>query len=299
MTNHLRDTKTKRYYFDRAFLSVLPDASGFKLTWAGRRQARATVSKKTSNYTLLQLNLGRRIYSGKTANYRLASTWSTRAARRPAMSGSGRRSCRSRSGRSRRIRRRAARSRSSSRPATRSRSRPARSRRRRPDSAGRVVFQTRQARTSRLALLRLPRRRPAGRVRRADRDRTRSARPVDLTVRAWPDDTAWSERVGGLVTRALPRSRPRDRPALAARRRSRDPGGGQPLDRRLRRAVRSEGRRGRGGLLRRTTSSSSTSPRTPGSTARCSPIAGRTRRSRRITGSRRRRTSVSRAEPTR
>ena len=26
MTNHLHDTKTKRYYFDRAFLSVLPDA---------------------------------------------------------------------------------------------------------------------------------------------------------------------------------------------------------------------------------------------------------------------------------
>ena len=71
MTNHLRDTKTKRYYFDRAFLSVLPDASGFKLTSPGASGARAKVSKKTSTYTLLQLNLGRRIYSGKTNNYRL------------------------------------------------------------------------------------------------------------------------------------------------------------------------------------------------------------------------------------
>ncbi len=71
MTNHLRDTKTKRYYFDTAFLSVLPDASGFKLTSSGASGARAVVSKKTSTYTLLKLNLGRRIYSGKTNTYRL------------------------------------------------------------------------------------------------------------------------------------------------------------------------------------------------------------------------------------
>ena len=71
MTNHLRDTKTKRYYFDRAFLSVLPGASGFKLSSSGAGSARAVVSKRTSTYTLLQLNLGRRIYSGKTNTYRL------------------------------------------------------------------------------------------------------------------------------------------------------------------------------------------------------------------------------------
>jgi hypothetical protein len=71
MTNHLRDTTTKRYYFDRAFLSVLPGTSGFKLTSAGAGSARAVISKKTSTYTLLQLNLGRRIYSGKTNSYRL------------------------------------------------------------------------------------------------------------------------------------------------------------------------------------------------------------------------------------
>ena len=71
LTNHLRDTATKRYYFDRAFLAVMPGASGFKLTSKGAGSARAVVSKKTSTYTLLQLNLGRRIYSGKTNNYKL------------------------------------------------------------------------------------------------------------------------------------------------------------------------------------------------------------------------------------
>ena len=57
---------TKRYYFDRAFLAVQPGTSGFKLTSNGAGSARAVVSKKTATYTLLQLNLGRRIYSGKT-----------------------------------------------------------------------------------------------------------------------------------------------------------------------------------------------------------------------------------------
>jgi hypothetical protein len=28
LTNHLRDTATKRYYFDRAFLAVMPGSSG-------------------------------------------------------------------------------------------------------------------------------------------------------------------------------------------------------------------------------------------------------------------------------
>ena len=68
MTNHLRDTKTKRYYFDRAFLSVLPDASGVQAHLGRSRGGAGGVSKKTSTYTLLQLNLGRRIYSGKTNN---------------------------------------------------------------------------------------------------------------------------------------------------------------------------------------------------------------------------------------
>ena len=71
MTNHLHDTSSKRFYFDRAFLSVLPDTSGFKLTWSGAGAAHAKVSKKTATYTLLELDLAARIYSGKSATYRL------------------------------------------------------------------------------------------------------------------------------------------------------------------------------------------------------------------------------------
>ena len=32
MVNHLKDTKTKRYYFDEAFIDVMPHSSGFKFT---------------------------------------------------------------------------------------------------------------------------------------------------------------------------------------------------------------------------------------------------------------------------
>ncbi len=71
LTNHLKDTVTRRYYFDKAFLAVLPDTSGFKLTWDGKGAPAVHVSKRTKDYTLLRLDLGQRLFSGKSARYRL------------------------------------------------------------------------------------------------------------------------------------------------------------------------------------------------------------------------------------
>ena len=71
LTNRLKDTKTKRYYFDEAFLAVLPGTSGFKLRWAGDGSPSVRATKKTKTYTLLRLDLAQRLYSGKTAKYRL------------------------------------------------------------------------------------------------------------------------------------------------------------------------------------------------------------------------------------
>ena len=71
LANHLLDTTTKRFYFVRAFLSVLPGSSGFKLTGGGGGVPRAGVSRATSTYTLLQLTLAQPLYSGKSASYRL------------------------------------------------------------------------------------------------------------------------------------------------------------------------------------------------------------------------------------
>ena len=71
LRNHLKDTRTKRYYFDEAFLAVLPGTSGFKLRWDGDGTPSVRASKKTKTYTLLRLDLAQRLYSGKAANYRL------------------------------------------------------------------------------------------------------------------------------------------------------------------------------------------------------------------------------------
>ena len=69
-TNHLRDTAKLSYYFDHALLAVLPGTTNFRLTSASAKPSVA-VNKKLAGYTLLQLNFGRRIFSGKSAAFNL------------------------------------------------------------------------------------------------------------------------------------------------------------------------------------------------------------------------------------
>ncbi len=71
LKNRLSDTKTRRYYFDHALLAVLPGASAPKFTWTGSGSPKASVTKTTAASTTLRLDLGARLYSGKSARYRL------------------------------------------------------------------------------------------------------------------------------------------------------------------------------------------------------------------------------------
>ncbi len=71
LTNRLKDTKTRRYFFDHAFLAVLPGASGYRLTWEGAGTPSVAVARRTATHTLLRLNLARDLASGRTAKYRL------------------------------------------------------------------------------------------------------------------------------------------------------------------------------------------------------------------------------------
>jgi len=71
LTNRLKDTKTKRFYFNEAFLAVIPGASGFKLTTSGKGSPSVRVTKRARTHTLLRLGLASRLFSGKTAKYRL------------------------------------------------------------------------------------------------------------------------------------------------------------------------------------------------------------------------------------
>ncbi len=72
LTNHMRDTTTKRYFFDHAFLAVLPGTSGFRLSWDGSGQPTVGVVRRTTTHTLLRLNLARDLEAGRSAQYRLA-----------------------------------------------------------------------------------------------------------------------------------------------------------------------------------------------------------------------------------
>jgi hypothetical protein len=71
--NHLRDTKTRRYFFERAFLAVMPGTTGFKVAAAagtpGKPAVRVAARRKDS--TLLRIDFGGQLGSGKTARYRL------------------------------------------------------------------------------------------------------------------------------------------------------------------------------------------------------------------------------------
>lgn len=69
-TNHLADTATRRYYFDRAFLAVLPDTSGFKIT-APSGTPKVAVSSAKDDHTLLRIDFGSRLAAGKSASFTL------------------------------------------------------------------------------------------------------------------------------------------------------------------------------------------------------------------------------------
>jgi hypothetical protein len=68
--NHRGETKTRRYYFDHAFLAVQPRASGFVLS--GAKGATVRVAGRSSDATLLRIDFGRRLYGGQGQSLNLA-----------------------------------------------------------------------------------------------------------------------------------------------------------------------------------------------------------------------------------
>lgn len=69
-TNHLSDTKTRRYFFDRAYLAVPPGTTRFKVTSPGAAP-RVTVSAKRKTYTLLRIDFGKQLAAGATRSFSL------------------------------------------------------------------------------------------------------------------------------------------------------------------------------------------------------------------------------------
>jgi hypothetical protein len=70
-TNHLRDTPARRLFFRTAVVTVLPGTSGFRIS-GGSGKAKVTVSQRTATYTNLKIDLGANLAAGKTATLTLA-----------------------------------------------------------------------------------------------------------------------------------------------------------------------------------------------------------------------------------
>jgi hypothetical protein len=68
--NHTSESRTRRFYFDRANIAVLPGTKNFRVTsWPG---AKVRVVRSTSAYTMLRIDFGSRLYSGKAHALRLS-----------------------------------------------------------------------------------------------------------------------------------------------------------------------------------------------------------------------------------
>jgi hypothetical protein len=203
LVNRLRDSRTQRFYFDRAFLSVLPGTENHKLTWSGGGTPRAKVSNRTATYTVLELDLGARLYSGKSATYRLAFDLVDKG-------GAPTRQVRvspslvsfpvwafatdSTSGSSVRVTFPAGFKVEIDQGAIGA---P------KTSSDGTIVLESGKLAKPLSFFAYLVADRPADLTSRAVSVDV-GGTPVQLTIQSWPDDPTWSQRVGGLVERALP-----------------------------------------------------------------------------------------------
>ena len=203
LTNHLVDTKTTRYFFDKAYLAVLPGTKAFGLTWDGSGTPTVTATKTTKDYTLLRLGLAQRLYGGKSARYRLRFDL-------PDPGGSATRDIRigdalvsfpvwgfgsdATAGGSVLVVfpkgfSVAVQAGSIPRPTT--------------DASGRVIFRSGTLAKPLSFFAYLVADRPGAYTDRAVKA-TVGGTPVEMRVQSWPDDKPWAKRVGDLMAKALP-----------------------------------------------------------------------------------------------
>jgi hypothetical protein len=70
-TNHRKDTATKRYWYDYAYLAVLPGTSGLKVSADGLAPS-VKLSERTKDYDLLRISFGKKLMSGESLDLRLS-----------------------------------------------------------------------------------------------------------------------------------------------------------------------------------------------------------------------------------
>ncbi|MFL5774916.1 MAG: hypothetical protein ACJ76W_01450 [Chloroflexota bacterium] len=200
--NHLKDTKTRLYYFDRAFLAVPPNTTGFKI--AARTGGPAVkVAAKKKDHTLLRIDFGKRLPAGSSRGMTLtfdirdpggAPTRTTRIGSSLVAFGAWAYASDGTGGSTVTVifppgYTIDAKSDELAKPLT--------------DAAGRTVYKT-AALARPLAFFAYFVADKASAFSETTRTVDVAGRSLDITLRAWPDDPSWAERTGDLVEQAVP-----------------------------------------------------------------------------------------------
>ena len=200
--NHLKDTKTRLYYFDSAYLAVQPGSTNFKIE-ARTGSPRVSVASAKADRTLLRIDFGGRLPAGSSRTFTLtfdipdpggAPAREVRVGASLVTFGAWAFA-------------------SDSTPGgtvtvvfppgytievqTGDLGEPT------EDDAGRTVFASGRLTEPLSFFAYFIAERPNDYAETA-RVINLDGRPLDVSVRAWPDDPAWGERIGGLLERGLP-----------------------------------------------------------------------------------------------
>ena len=68
--NRTAETKTRKFYFDRAYLAVMPGTKAYKV--AGWKGSHVAATKQAKTYTMLRIDFGSRLYSGQSKTLQLS-----------------------------------------------------------------------------------------------------------------------------------------------------------------------------------------------------------------------------------
>lgn len=201
-TNHLVDTKTRLYYFDRAYLAVQPGTTAFKIT-SDTGVPTVKVTSKKADHNLLRIDFNKRLAAGTSRTFTLtfdiadrggAPTRDVRIGTSLVTFGAWAYASESTAGGSVTV----------VFPAGYSvdvQSGPVGPPK--TDATGRTTFTSGSLAQPLSFFAYFVADRPnayAETIHPVEVD----GRPLDIAVRSWPDDVAWGVRVGGLVERAVP-----------------------------------------------------------------------------------------------
>ncbi|HET9344117.1 MAG TPA: hypothetical protein VFO05_00330 [Candidatus Limnocylindrales bacterium] len=200
--NHLKDTKTRLYYFDRAYLAVPPNTSNFRIS-ARDTKPTVTVAGSRADHTLLRIDFGRRLPSGSSRGMTLtfditdpggAPTRTTRIGPSLVTFGAWAFASESTPGSTVTVvfppdYTINAKSDLLGEPTT--------------DADGRTSFKTAALAQPLTFFAYFVADKPSA-FAESTRTVTVDGRALDIKIRAWPDDPAWAERTGALVAGSVP-----------------------------------------------------------------------------------------------